>query len=148
VVTLLPPLIGFWGTFDVARGYFASIYLGVFLFWYILIQPKIACTGCPYYGKTCARGLGNLSAVLFRSAPGQEPRGVRLTKMFWVYWYAGVPLLGFAYLLLFRFSWFTAVFGAAFVATAFLSYVVGRNQCCAACLVRDTCYRSPFRDKT
>lgn len=143
-------MIGFWGTFDIARGYFASVYLGVFLFWCILAQPKIACTSCAYYGKTCARGLGKVAALLYRSAPGieQETPGLRLARIFWRYWYAGVPLVGFAYLLVFRFAWPTVIFGAAFAVTAFLSYVVGRNQCCAACLVRDTCFRSPFRDKT
>lgn len=148
IVTLLPPLIGFWGTFDVARGYFASVYLGVFLFWYILAQPKIACTNCPYFGKMCARGLGKIAALLYRAVPGQEARGRRLANMFWRYWYAGVPVVGFAYLLLFRFNWTTVIFGAAFVVAAGLSYVVGRNQCCMNCLVRDTCLRSPFRERS
>lgn len=144
-VTLLPPLIGFWGTFDVARGYFASIYLGVFLFWYILIHPRIACASCAYYGKTCARGLGNISALLYRSTPGREQRGMRVARGFWLYWYTGVPLVGFAYLIIFRFSWSTVIFAAAFVATVFVSNVVNRNLCCATCLVRETCFRSPFR---
>lgn len=130
-----------------ARGYFASVYLGVFLFWYILVQPKIACTHCPYYGKMCGRGLGKIAAALYRAVPGQEARGSRLPKIFWRYWYPGVPLVGFAYLLVFRFNWTTVSFAAAFLVTSALSYVVSRNQCCAACLLRDSCLRSPFRDK-
>lgn len=146
MVTALPPVLGFWGTFDIARGFFASAYLALCVFWYVIIQPKLVCTSCAYYDGVCARGLGKVSALLYRAGPGNGVWGTRLGRIFWSYWYAGVPALGFLYLLIFRFSWATVIFAAAFFATVALAFFVGRNYCCVGCLVRNSCRRSPFRE--
>ncbi|UCH77761.1 MAG: hypothetical protein JSU81_08530 [Candidatus Coatesbacteria bacterium] len=146
-VTALPALIGFWGTFDVGRGFPASIYLAVCLFWYVVVQPKLICTHCAYYGKVCARGLGAVAQLLYRSGTGHEVWGARLGKVFWPWWYAGLPAAAFAYLLLFRFSWLVVVFAAGFVVTSALALLVNRNQCCLNCLMRTVCRRSPFRER-
>lgn len=144
VVTALPPVIGFWGTFDVARGFFASTYLAVFLLWYLIIQPKLVCTNCSYYDRVCARGLGKVSASLYRAGTGHDVWGTRLSRIFWPYWYAVVPALGFLYLLISSFSWPTVIFAAAFGATTVVAFFVRRNYCCVNCLIRDSCPRSPF----
>jgi hypothetical protein len=146
--TAAPPLIGFWGTFDLGRGIFATVYLAVCLLWFIVIQTKLVCTNCAYYDKVCARGLGKLAPLLYRQGTGLDVWGGRLGRVFWPYWYAGVPLLGFALLLIFRFSWATLIFAAVFVVAAALSLIINRTQCCTNCLVRNLCLRSPFRDKT
>jgi hypothetical protein len=147
-VTALPPLIAFWGTFDFARGFFASAYLAVCFFWYIVVQPKLACSNCAYYGKVCPSGLGKLSVLLYRPGPGYEVWGAKVARIFWRYWYAGVPVLGFAYLLVFRFSLSTAIFAVAFLAATALYFLVQRKLCCADCLVRNICRRSPFREES
>lgn len=147
VVTALPPVIGFWGTFDVARGIFASAYLAVCFFWYIVVQPKLVCTSCAYYDGVCARGLSKIAALLYRPAVGHDGWEAKLAAYFWRYWYAGVPACGFLYLLVFHFSWITVIFCAAFVAAAVSAYLLTRNYCCVDCMVRNTCFRSPFREK-
>jgi hypothetical protein len=146
-VTALPPVIGFWGTFDIAGGIFASAYLAVCLFWYIVVQPKVVCTSCAYYNGVCARGLGKIAALLYRPTVDQDGGGPKLAVIFWRYWYAAVPACGFIYLLIFRFSWMTVIFCGAFVTTAVLAYLVTRNYCCADCQARNSCFRSPFREK-
>jgi len=145
-VTALPALLGFWGTFDVGRGFLASIYLGVCLFWYVVVQPKLICTHCAYYGKVCARGLGMISRLLYRSGTGHEVWGARLGKVFWPWWYVGLPAAAFAYLLAFEFSWATVVFAAGFAVSSAAALFVNRNQCCLVCLMRAACRRSPFRE--
>lgn len=147
-VTALPPVIGFWGTFDIAHGVFASAYLAVCLFWYIVVQPKLVCANCVYYDSVCARGLGKVAALLYRPGSGYEGWGAKIAAFFWRYWYAGVPTCGFLYLLIFRLSWPTVIFAAFFVAAALAAYLVSRNYCCVNCLVRNTCLRSPFRERT
>lgn len=148
VLTALPPIVGFWGTFELVRGYFASIYLAVCVFWYIVVQPKLVCASCAYYGGVCARGLSKISELLYRPNAVRGGWGEKLAVYFWRYWYAGVPAGGFLYLLAFRFSWQTAVFFMVFVASAVAAYLIFRNYCCVNCLARNTCLRSPFRDRT
>ncbi len=131
-----------------ARGFFASAYLAVCFFWYIVIQPKLVCSNCAYYGKVCPSGLGKLSVLLYRPGPGYDVRGAKVARMFWRYWYAGVPALGFAYLLVFRFSRSTAIFAVAFLGATALYFLVHRKLCCADCLVRNICARSPFREES
>jgi hypothetical protein len=145
-VTALPALIGFWGTFDVGRGFLASIYLAGCLFWYVVVQPKLICTHCAYYGKTCARGLGAVARLLYRSGTGHEVWGARLGKVFWPWWYVGLPAAVFIYLLLFRFSWPAVAFAAGFAVTSALALFVNRNYCCVNCAMRTACRRSPFRE--
>jgi len=142
----IPPLIGFWGTFDFLKGYYASIYLAASIAWYLLGQLKFRCVSCPYYGKSCPRGLSKIAPLLFRAETGVSAFGVKVDKVFWPYWYAGVPAFGFLILLLTRFSWTTIIFAAAFAITFGVAWAVDRRYCCAECKCHTNCARAPFRD--
>ena len=43
----------------------AMIYLGYSLLCMYVFIPKLVCTSCSYYGKTCHSGQGRLAALLF-----------------------------------------------------------------------------------
>jgi hypothetical protein len=146
--TAAPVLAGFWGIFDVAAGIPASIYLIVCVGWYIVVQPRLRCASCDYYGKTCARGLGKLVPLVFKRDPAEahvNVWGERLGRIFWPYWYLGVPAAGFAFILAFRFSGLNVVYAGAFTAAAAVSILVDRYVCCNRCKRRRSCFRSPYR---
>ncbi len=142
------PLVAFWGTFDFLGGVYASVYLAVTAAWYIFIQVRLLCTNCFYYNKTCPRGLGKIAPQLFRRDSGAPGVGNKLARIFWPYWYFGVPALAFVVLLISRFRWQTVGFAAAFAATGTASALVNRRWCCGSCYNREACARSPYARRT
>jgi hypothetical protein len=139
--TALPALIGFWGTFDLIKGIYASVYLIGVIAWYLLIQVKLRCANCRYYNKLCPRGLGKLAPRLYRADTGAPALGGKLAKWFWPLWFAGLPALAFLLLLAIDFSWTTLVFAGAFAVTTPVYFIIERRFCCAECLNRGTCLR-------
>jgi len=141
IATVLPALIGFWGTFDLIKGIYASVYLIGVIAWYLLIQVKLRCTNCRYYNKLCPRGLGKLAPHLYRADTGAPALGGKLARWFWPFWFAGLPTLGFLLLIAFDFSWTTLVFAGVFAVTAPTYFIIERRFCCAECLNRSNCGR-------
>jgi hypothetical protein len=148
LATIAAALVGFWGTFDFLGGVYASVYLAVVAAWYIIIQVRFLCASCYYYNKPCPRGLGKIAPHLFRRDSGAPAIGNKLARIFWPYWYFGLPALGFAALLLFHFRWLTVFFAAAFAVTGAVSAVVNRQWCCRECHNSVTCARSPYARRT
>jgi len=125
--TALTPLVGFWVTFDLADGLYASVYLAGCALWFILILPKLRCVNCYYFDKLCPIGGGKMAPVFFRADSGSDLWARRAGKAFWPYWYFGVPALGLALALLINPAWRALIHGAIFLAAAIISWAVNRH---------------------
>lgn len=139
--TIIPALLGFWGTFDLLNGIYASIYIIGVMAWYVLIQVKLRCSNCRYYNKLCPRGLGKLAPHLYRADTGAPALGGKVAKWFWPFWFAGLPAAGFLILIGLEFSWSTLIFAAAFALATPIYFIVERKFCCAECINRMSCGR-------
>lgn len=115
---------GFWATFDLFKGIYASVYLAVCALWYLLLQTKLRCVNCRYFDRTCGRGLGRIASLLFRADSGSELWGARLARVFWPYWFFVVPTLGIIYILVFHFTWLELIYGAVFGVAAVSAFIV------------------------
>ncbi len=140
----LTPLAGFWCSFDVARGVYASVYLAVCILWFLIIYPKAMCVNCARYDKRCARGLGKVAALLFRPDTGSEIWGIRLSRVFWPYWFFGVPALGVTLVLVFHPSWRAVAYAAVFAVCALFSWTVEKRVSVPECEDARRDYRSPI----
>lgn len=105
---------------------------------YVLV-PRLVCTACAYYGRTCHSGQGRLAA---RLGPRRDPaafaarfRHVRLVGPVFT-----LPLLAGLVALPLHFGWTLALLTAAFGMVALgLTRVVTRRLGCARCAQRDGC---------
>lgn len=97
VLFIGPPVIGFWGLFDLLGGFVAIIYTGGVLLYILVIAPWLTCTHCNYFGRVCPFGIGKLASVTYNYASGNRPLGAKTDRVFWAGWYTALPLLAFAY---------------------------------------------------
>ncbi len=139
ILLILPPVVGFWGLFDVWNGFISVAYLGGVLLYLLVIAPWITCTNCKYYGQICPFGLGKLSAAMYNFSSGNDDLAARSGKLFWVVWYSIFPAVFYVYFLgtefrfgiLINFVIFVAVL-ALFWANSFMCCIVGdRKGICA-----------------
>ena len=142
-VTAAAALVAFWGTFDLAKGIYAIVYLAVTVAWYVFFQVRLLCTNCVYYNERCPRGLGKVAPHLFRRDSGAAVIGGKLAMVFWPYWFIGVPVVGFALALVSHFRWTTFVYGVVFGVAAGATAYVQRRFCLTDCACNVYFVRSP-----
>ena len=117
----------------------AGAYLAYALACMYLLLPRLVCTSCSYFGRTCHSGQGRLAALLF--APRDQAefarrfRSMRLAAPVFL-----APLLAGIVLLPLRFSWRLAAATVVFGVLALgCTRLVTKRLGCPRCRQRHVC---------
>ena len=123
------------------NGFLGWGYLGFALLMILIIQRKLVCTRCYYYGKRCHVGWGYLSKALFKKGDIEEFRscvGIKLAPIFFGI-IAVVPVALGLILMIRKFSLYTLILFLIMVSAILYSSIIARKSSCARCKMRMQC---------
>ena len=121
--------------------YLGWSYLGFALVMILIVQRKLVCTRCYYYGKRCHVGWGYISKALFKKGDIEEFRscaGIKVAPIFFGI-IAVIPVASGLVLMIRNFSLYTLILFFILLPAIIYSSVIARKNSCSKCKMRILC---------